>query len=366
MMTEGLALKYRPRQFQDLVGQTITAVVLERMVTQNKIPPGLLFAGPRGCGKTSAARILANSLDAGEIVEVDAASHGLVADVREVIETLRYSTGGKYRVVIYDEAHSMSKEAFNALLKTLEEPPANTIFILVTTEPEKILPTAKSRLMEFTFRKVSPDNTLNRLMYVVDEEEIPSEPDLLTYIAERADGSVRDALMMLDQCWKAGIEDRETFLKLSGEEDVAPDLILALMTGDHSHIFQVTDDLSQRVPDPQRLAAMLTRTLRDVLVLKAGGTVDASEEGKEKRKSIATHLEPERVVGAMKMLWDLRTRVRQSPDPRGNLDLVLVLVAEIFNNGRKVSNPKVAVPSSKPVDSAPVPQEARRLTLAEL
>jgi DNA polymerase-3 subunit gamma/tau len=343
------------------------------MVQEDDVPQGLLFAGPRGCGKTSAARILATSLDAGEVVEVDAASHGLVADVREVIETLRYSTGGKYRVVIYDEAHSMSKEAFNALLKTLEEPPAQTVFILVTTEPEKIPPTVKSRLMEFTFRKVSAALTLDRLVHVSDLEQIDVEPELLTYLAERADGAVRDALVMLDQCARAEITTREEFLKLSGEEDVAPDLILALMTGDHSHIFDVTDELAQRVPDPHRLGALLTRTLKDVLVMKAGGTVDASEEGLAKRKEIASHLEPERVVGAMKMLWDLRTRVRQSTDPRGNLDIVLVLVSEIFNTGRKVPvkptyapGPKLEVPVVEKSDSAPVPQEARRLTLEEL
>lgn len=351
-----LALKYRPQTFPEVVGQRINALVLDRMVASNEVPQGLLFTGPRGSGKTSTARILANSLDAGEPIEVDAASHGLVADVRAMIDSLRFSTGHDYRVVIYDEAHSMTKEAFNALLKTLEEPPAGTIFILVTTEPEKIPETVKSRLMEFTFRKVTPNIIFDRLTQVQSQEGILADIDLLHFISQRADGSVRDALMMLDQCWKAGISDSETFLKMSGEEDVAPELLISMLTGDHKYIFQTADNLSQRVPDPNRLAGALTQVLKDVLVLKAGGELSCTGDSLTQRKTLASNLEPERIVAAMRMIWDLRTRVRSSPDPRGNLDLVLVLITEIFTQGRQ----PLPVPGKTPGG------EPRKLTMDEL
>lgn len=352
-----LALKYRPQQFSEIIGQHINAIVLDRMVATEKVPQGLLFAGPRGSGKTSMARILANALDAGEPTEVDAASHGLVADVREMIETLRYSTGNKYRVVIYDEAHSMTKEAFNALLKTLEEPPSGTIFILVTTEPEKIPETVKSRLMEFTFRKVTPITITERLLHIIREEKIQVDKDLLTYIVDRADGSVRDAIMALDQCWKAGITSKAEYMQMSGEEDVAPDLILAMLTKDHSYIFQTLEDMAQRVPDPAKIATSLNDTLKDILILRAGGAIEATGEGLAKRKTIASVLEPERVVASMRMLWEMKTKIRAASNPKSNLDLAVVLITDIFTQGKQ--------PMSKP--GTPVsPQAERRLTIDEL
>lgn len=363
-MTEVLALKYRPKTFSEVIGQRINAVVLDRMVSSGNVPPGLLFTGPRGSGKTSMARILGNALGSTEFIEVDAASHGLVADVRSMIDSLRYSSGSEYRIVIYDEAHSMTKEAFNALLKTLEEPPASTIFILVTTEPDKIPETVKSRLMEFSFRKISPKEIIARLEEIQSREGILADIELLHYISERADGSARDAIMMLDQCWKAGVSDKETFLEMTGEENVAPELVLAMLSGDHAHVFQVADDLAQRVPDPYRLAAQVTNVLKDVLVLKAGGSVTGRSA--DVLKTIALHLEAERIVAGMKMLWDLRTRVKASTDPRGNLDLALTLITDIFTQGRQLVQPKATFKKIEQPVSAPTPEESRRLTLAEL
>lgn len=360
MTLEVLALKYRPKTFSEVIGQKINAIVLDRMVASDSVPQGLLFAGPRGSGKTSMARILANSLDAGEPIEVDAASHGLVADVREMIENLRYTTGNAYRVIIYDEAHSMTKEAFNALLKTLEEPPSGTIFILVTTEPEKIPETVKSRLMEFTFRKVTPSIIMERLVSVSQAENIEVTPELLTYIADRADGSVRDALMLLDQCWKAGISSKDELRQMSGEEDVAPDLILAMLTKDHSYIFKKLDELSQRVPDPTKMAASLNDTLKDILILRAGGEIEATGEGLAKRKTITSVLESERIIASMRMLWELKTRIRAASNPRSNLDLAVVLISDIFTQGKQpMPRPDVPVRASDQENS-------RRLTLDEL
>lgn len=354
-MTEPLALKYRPKTFAEVIGQRITAVVLDRMVDSGQVPSGLLFAGPKGTGKTSMARILGSALGSADFIEVDAASHGLVDDVRSMIDSLRYSTGDTYRIVIYDEAHSMTREAFNALLKTLEEAPENTIFVLVTTEPDKIPETVKSRLMEFTFRKITPKEIFARLQQIQSQEGILADIELLHYISERADGSARDAIMMLDQCHRAGISSVDDFREMAGEEDVAPELVLAMLTGDHAEVYRVADDLSQRVPDPYRLASMIITVLKDVLVLKAGGTVQSRDV--ERLRTLALNLASERVVAAMKMLWDLRTRVRQSPDPRANLDLALALITDIFTQGRPVQ--------AKPIIKKPN-VEPRKLTLAEL
>lgn len=359
-MSEPLALKYRPRKFSEIIGQKINAVVLDRMVESDEVPHGLLFSGPRGSGKTSTARILAQALGDSEPVEVDAASHGLVGDVRELVSTLRYSSGSKYRIIILDEAHSMTKEAFNALLKTLEEPPAGTIFVLVTTEPEKIPETVKSRLMEFTFRKITPEVIRERLTLVRNNEKISIEDELLAYLSVRADGSARDALMMLDQCHRAGITDKQNFLQMIGEDEVTPELVLEMMTGDYQRVFQLTDELSQRVPDPMKLTNALTNTLKEILVLKSGGTLDLPEDKNNKLRALALNLESERIVAAMRMLWDLRTKVKQSVDPRSNLDLALVLITDIFSQGRQIA------PTIPKRDNAHVRPESRRLSFEEL
>lgn len=365
-MSEALHLKYRPKVFSDMVGQKVNALVLAKMVEADDVPAGLLFVGVRGSGKTSAARIIAESLDAGDPIEVDAASNGSVQDVRELIDGLRY--GNSNRVVIWDEAHSMSREAFNALLKTLEEPPAGVVFILVTTEPDKIPGTVKSRLTQFTFRKISVLEILSRLLAVVKAEGIEAENDLLKFLAERADGSMRDALVLLDQCRRAGISTREGYLALAGEADVGPLLVRALLTGDHAHIFDVADSLSEQVPDPSKLAGNVIGVLKDILVIRSGGEVEGTDESKELRKELARSLEVDRVMASLKLLWDLRTRARQSGDPKSNLDLALILVSEVFTRGRQTSIKPVAT-VSKPENVASVPQrtqESRRLTLDEL
>lgn len=370
-MSELLSLKYRPATFSDLIGQNVTAVVLGRMVAEDKVPSGLFFTGPRGSGKTTSARILAHSLSDSDPIEVDAASHGSVADVRQMLDTLRFSAGEGKRVIIYDEAHSMSKEAFNALLKTLEEPPADTIFILVTTEPDKVPATVKSRLMEFAFRKVSPHVIYDRLRKVAEAENITVDNDLLILLAERADGSVRDALVSLDQCNRAGISTRNEFLNLAGERDVAHILVHALLTGDHAYIFETVNELSRTVPDPAKLASGVVSVLRDILVMRAGGSVDASPAALAGRKELVRLLEPERVLAAMRLLWDLKTKTRQSNDSRGNLDLVLVLVSEVLTRGRE--NAIKPPPRATTMPVAPAPKEAepvaepvRTLSLDEL
>lgn len=223
MAYKALYRTYRPENFEDMAGQKYIIKTLENAVNNDKIAHAYLFCGPRGTGKTSAAKIFAKavncegevkpcgmcesckSADAGihpDIIEIDAASNNGVEEVRNLIDKVKYAPiKGKYKVYIIDEVHMMSQGAYNALLKTIEEPPAHVIFILATTEPYKVLPTIISRCQRFDFKKISREEIETRLAYVCNKEKITYEEAALQTIAELADGGMRDALSILDQCY---------------------------------------------------------------------------------------------------------------------------------------------------------------------
>ena len=349
-----------------MIGQKLNAIVLQQMVETESVPSGLLFSGPSGTGKTTAARVLASSLEASDTIEIDAASNGGVAEVRKLIEVLRYSTGGSYRVVILDEAHSITREGFNALLKTLEEPTPGTIFVLVTTEPHKIPGTVMSRLLEFQFRSIPASEILDRLIVVVQKEGIPVEPALLHYLAQRSDGNLRSALQSLDKAHRAGVSTVAQYVELSGQHDPAPALLSGLMTGDPATFFAILDEQLTSIGNPSEIAAELVSCIRDLFILRSGGTLSVTGASYESRHELALRLEPERLLAAIRILWELKTRVRGTEDPRGNLELALILVSEAFTRGKDSS---LATPApSASVVKKPVPEEApaRKLTLSEL
>lgn len=358
-MSEMLALKYRPTTFDDVVGQRHTAAILRRMVETERVPSGLLFSGPSGVGKTTAARILASSMDAGDVIEVDAASNGGVAEVRKLLDTVRYSLGGAYRIVILDEAQSITKQGFEAFLKTLEEPPENTIFVLCSTEPYKIPDSIKSRVIEFEFKAITSGDVAGRLATIAVREEIKIERDLVLHLANRADGNLRTAVQYLDKVSRAGIETLAEYIDLAGEGDIGPQLLAALMTNDHDRIFQVVEEQLTKVASPGQLVAALIETIRDLFIIKAGGTLPEGQ-GFEIRKQISSRLDQDKLMLAIRVLWELRTKVRVSEDPRGNLDIALVLISEAISRG----NPTRVVPA---VHSEQSPKPApRKLTLAEM
>src|SRR5213083_1913654 len=233
-----LARKYRPKQFSDLIAQEHVAAALRGAVAQGRVAHGYLFAGPRGVGKTTAARILAMALNcerrtsagAGEpcgecdpcrriwtgaanldVVELDAASNRGVDDARDLRERAMYaaSAEGRHKVYIVDEAHMLTREAWNALLKILEEPPPGVVFVFATTEPQKIAQSAApilSRLQRFDFRRIGPHAITDRLRQVLDAERIEADDDALQLIARSADGGMRDGLSILDQVLSFGTE----------------------------------------------------------------------------------------------------------------------------------------------------------------
>lgn len=374
---EPLALKYRPKSFADLTGQKAVRVVLAQMVKLRKVPPGILLTGPRGTGKTTTGRILAAALNCTHpetrpcgscaqclaifggtsmtVIEQDAASNGLVDDIRSLKARLMYSTDGEWRVVVLDEAHSMKKDAFNALLKVLEEPPPNTVFILITTEPRAIMETIKSRCMEFEFRRISTTDLRSRLEHICDAEGFSVEPALLDAIAERADGGMRDAVMTLDQMTSVGVKTLDSFNKLVGYADFAPALISAAHSRDLTAAYAITAEQLTRDGDPSAITSAVIKCLRDVMVLKSGGSLSAQGEMLEARIHLANRIELSNLFGACRVFWDLATKYKSSEDPRSALDLAIVMLTE--NISPKSFNSPM---------SSTTPQPKAKLSLADL
>jgi DNA polymerase-3 subunit gamma/tau len=366
-MSDTLALKYRPTTFDDLTGQPAVQIILRQMIKVGQIPSALLFDGCRGTGKTTTARILAAALNCHEdtkpcgscpsckavfdgssmdVIEIDAASNGLVDDIRQLRQQVMYRHSGDWRVVILDEAHSMSAAAFNALLKTLEEPPPRTLFILLTTEPVKILPTVASRCMPFTFKRLSIDDITRRLAHIAHTEGYAVEHDLLQLLAERADGAMRDAVMLLDQVARIGLTTAEQYQRLIGHQDHAPAILERLVNGDLPGAFAKLDEALTRVADAATITADAISTLRDVLVLRCGGEVHKAGTTLAARQSLALVMETPTVLAALKVLWQLKTQMR-TDDPRSSLELAVVMLSEVIST---LSPPPAAPPKRMTLD----------------
>lgn len=334
------------------------------MVETKNVPTGLLFSGASGTGKTTCARILASSLNEEvndlAIVELDAASNSGVEEVRRLIDSLRYSVGSAYRIFILDEAHALSKAAFQALLKTLEEPPSGVVFILVTTEPEKIPDTVLSRLMEFEFHRVSPDELYAHLEDVSRNEGVSISSDLLHFLASTSDGSVRRALISLEQAVLAGTPDLKTYQSLVGLRDYSPALIKELMGGDHSRIFGMLDRILSTTGNPLQVSDSLVSCLKDLLILKSGGKLSAEGASLQLRQEISARLDVVRVISCMQLIWDLKTRMRANENPRDNLEILLALLSKLLFVGDAVPTAVSSAPGKLVVDSV------ERLSLSEI
>lgn len=348
-----LNLEFRPQRFGDIVGQPWVSMVLQNMVAQDDVPEVLIFHGSRGTGKTSTARILGAALNCEaedrpcmqcgscvsirkggsvDVIEIDAATNGRAEDMRRLCDMLTYDVGSRNRVVILDEAHGVSGAGFDVMLKTLEEPPARVTFILVTTEPEQLPDTIHSRLRvgKFRFKPITLRHIADRLRAIRDAKGLAVDDEVIAYIAERADGGMRDAIGMLDQAGRAGAGTLEKFYALTGESDFAPALIDVMMSGRLGELYDMADALVYDVGDPQLITARLVRCLRDLLVLRAGGaTVTAQGEGLRQRQKLAQRASDVQLVGALRVLWDLQ-KVRNAADQRTLLDLSLVMCAEQF------------------------------------
>ena len=356
-----LARKYRPKQFADLIVQDHVAAALRGAVAQGRVAHGYLFAGPRGVGKTTAARILAMALNcerpagtpAGEpcgacdscrrvwnglvnldVVELDAASNRGVDDARDLRERAMYAASGEARSKVYivDEAHMLTREAWNALLKILEEPPPRVVFVFATTEPQKIANTAApilSRLQRFDFRRIGPHAIVARLKQVLAEEQLAAEDDALHLIAKSADGGMRDGLSLLDQVLSFG-EGPVTAARVREVLGLIPDdsygeMLRCIAEHDAAAVFPLVDRLVEAGADLSEFVSGAGETLRALLLAGVGGQPEGlTERMQQLIRTYSAALPAPDVLRLLSVLSEMEERIRRGGNMRLAVELLLL------------------------------------------
>jgi DNA polymerase III subunit gamma/tau len=286
------ARKYRPTGFEEVVGQEHITTTLKNAIDNNKLAQALLFCGPRGVGKTTCARIVARLINGFEekaetnslnIFELDAASNNSVDDIRNLIEQVRYPPQfGKFKVYIIDEVHMLSNQAFNAFLKTLEEPPSYAIFILATTEKHKVIPTILSRCQIFDFNRIQISDITKHLKRIAEREGIEAEDEALHLISQKADGALRDALsifdLMVTYSSGKGVTFKSTLDNLHIlDYDYYFEIVDALLSENHSQPLVLFDEILRKGFDGHNFIVGLSDHLRNLLVSQDARTVDLME-----------------------------------------------------------------------------------------
>lgn len=377
------ARKYRPSTFDSVVGQKALTTTLKNAIATQKLAHAYLFCGPRGVGKTTCARIFAKTINCqhltpeGEacnecescvafneqrsynIHELDAASNNSVEDIRTLIEQVRIPPQiGKYKVYIIDEVHMLSAAAFNAFLKTLEEPPKHAIFILATTEKHKILPTILSRCQIYDFNRITVNDTVEHLTYVARKEGISAEPEALNVIAQKADGGMRDALSIFDQV-----------VSFTGGNIQYKNVIENLNVLDYEYYFRLTDcflenkvseamlifnDILNKGFDGSHFITGLSSHFRDLLVSKDPATLPLLEVGasiRERYQTQAQKCKPQFLYRAMKLCNDCDLNYRASKNKRLLVELTLIQVCQLTQEAEDVSGGHGPKQTIKPVFS---------------
>lgn len=352
MSYQVLARKWRPRNFAEMVGQEHVLRALINALDHNRLHHAFLFTGTRGVGKTTIARILAKSLncetgvtskpcgqcgacqeiDTGrfvDLIEVDAASRTGVDDTRELLDNVQYApTRGRYKVYLIDEVHMLSKSAFNALLKTLEEPPPHVKFLLATTDPQKIPVTVLSRCLQFNLKRLPESLIAGRLGHILEAEKIPSETSAVMLLAHAADGSLRDALSLLDQAIAFGggeVKDAEVRTMLGTIERVHVRKLLDAVTArDGAAVLAAVAQLDERAPDYQLvledIAAMLQRVAIAQVVPQAAGEFDDADTV----KALAGRMDPADVQICYQIALLGRRDLTLAPAPRAGFEMVML------------------------------------------
>lgn len=413
-MAEALYRKYRPQIFEDVVGQEHIERTIKNAIEQDKVSHAYLFTGPRGTGKTTTARLLAKALlcecgptsepdgtcddcvmiangEHPDVYELDAASRTGVENVREeIIGRVQFApTRGRYKIYIIDEVHMLSTAAFNALLKTLEEPPSHVVFILATTDPQKVPETIHSRCQRFDFRRISAESIVSRLGAICVSEDVEFEGEALDLIAHRAEGGMRNALTSLEQLiafgeGKVTMEVAERLLGSIDTNDLA-EIVRAIGTRDVASCFRWTAEYVETGADLAQFARDLAEHMRNMYVLSLAGADVALEVSETVRRELASELPlfgPDRLARLLGVLGDLSAELKTSTNPRLSFEIALTrmvrpdsdltlealaeriealesghsAVAHVIGGGAAaVAAPQVAAASAPQVSVAPVP-----------
>lgn len=355
-----LARKYRPQTFQEVLGQDAIVTTLKNAIKKGRMAHAYLFSGSRGTGKTTLARLFAKALNcqhpsedfepcnacssckeiaAGnslDVLEIDGASNRGIDDVRQINETVGYSSAsGKYKIYIIDEVHMLTKEAFNALLKTLEEPPEKVKFFFATTEPHKVLPTILSRCQRFNLNRIPLDSIISKLKRMTEEQGFQADEEALRLVATRADGGLRDAESLLDQVLSfhdgdsidsktvadiLGVMPQETFFRLDKAAQMC----------NFAEAFEIAEEIFSEGKDLTHFVEMLSEHFRNLLVIKLSGNdtplLSLSESAKEKYAESAQKYRKEQCLELLDYLVKVQQEIRFAPSPRIALEAALLHV----------------------------------------
>lgn len=351
---------WRPQRFSDMAGQTHITRTLQNALMNEKFSHAYLFTGPRGTGKTSVAKIVAKAVNCekapapepcnecavcrgitdgslSDVIEIDAASNNGVDEIREIRENVKYAPSvARYKVYIVDEVHMLSQGAFNALLKTLEEPPSHVIFILATTEPHKIPPTIISRCQRFDFKRISLDAIQERLNYIVREQGIEMDEKASALIAKASEGGMRDALSILDQAaaYGNGAVTEDIVLEVTGmvSERMLSEIVRSTLDRDVAKAIRAIDEIVKAGKDPERFMEDLIFYYRDLMLYKASPELEEIRDKTltdESFAQIAERIEAERIHESIHILSDLQQEMKRTGHPRVFLEIAMVKLCQI-------------------------------------